>query len=313
MCLIGFEKCKWKKEENTERKEERKKKKGRKEWWKEEENIFLVDLAPPSGHHTDCMAYSTLPRSIFWLLNSRTNWCHSKKWKWTAGTLPSQADLCVCAPRRTQPTRRVQPPAPAAPDPNRSSSHTRLCLTDPGHFPLQVSEGTTVNVRSRRSDIKGGAQRWPTWDFTVFENQLGCVGSPHAQFVQLLGCRETWHPLEEKRTTGTKRVLAKKLPLGLHLPSPQWKLWCLSDRRRGRSWHKQWGRLRPARLWSRTCFRSERSSRLQKKEARTMWKWPQRCLMFVVSLWIWWTWSENFQNRKRLHVRWNCNVSVNYF
>lgn len=53
---------------------------------------------------------------------------------------------------QTQPTRRVRPPAPAAPDPNRSSSRTRLCLADPRGFPLRANEGVTVNIESERGD-----------------------------------------------------------------------------------------------------------------------------------------------------------------
>lgn len=95
----------------------------------------------------------------FWLLNSTTHWNLLKVAQQELQTqyrnwlyFMSQAELHPCAPGRTQPTRRARPPAPAAPDPNRSSSHTRLCSTDPGRFPLQVIEGTTVNITSQWGD-----------------------------------------------------------------------------------------------------------------------------------------------------------------
>lgn len=36
-----------------------------------------------------------------------------------------------------------------------------------------------------------------TWNFAVFKDQLTGVGSPHAEFVELLCSRKSWHSLQE--------------------------------------------------------------------------------------------------------------------
>lgn len=181
---------------------------------------------------------------------------------------------------RTQPTRRVRPPAPAAPDPSRSSSRTRPCLTDPGCFPLRVIEGTTVNRTSQwgervdasepeRLDDQPGTLQSSKISSAVLDPLMPSLSSFCAVEKPGIPLIETEKDSNEER--GTESSLSiKSLPdVGLHVPFPQWKLWCLSDRPLGPSLHKQWGRRRPARLWSRTCFRSGRSSRLQNKKHRS--------------------------------------------
>lgn len=94
----------------------------------------------------------------------------------------------------------------------RSQKHTRKIRAS-SVFAARVSQHMAARA------LKDTQTHTHTWDFAVFKDQLAGVWSPHAEFVELLRCRESRHSLRNTHTRAQTQAPLKMLWFMLCFPA----------------------------------------------------------------------------------------------